>query len=313
MSDSIETVDQENAPTNSNPIGRGTEVSGQLKPLVLLHGWGASPAVWQPLIAVLNTRCPELEIINLSWPGYGDEPALVQADNLNELAEIMLPKLPLDAHWLGWSLGGNLALWLAEFLAQQSQSNKQAAANQAVENQTAGNEAAQSHTGQLIMLGSNASFAQREHWSEALSAEVLEQFRQGFDQVPEKTLKRFHGLQMQGESDLRGCKKAFTAQVGKEMPADNATLAAGLKWLAELDLTGLNLTKLDLTESAQPQSSRLHWLLGEHDPLVPVTVAEQLPGQVEVLSDCGHLPMLTQSEVLAEHLLSIIKAADDEQ
>ena len=122
-----------------------------------------------------------------------------------------------------------------------------------------------------------------------------------------------HGLQMQGESDLRGCKKAFTALVGKEMPADNATLAAGLKWLAELDLTGLNLTKQDLTESAQSQSSHLHWLLGEHDPLVPVTVAEQLPGQVEVLSDCGHLPMLTQTEVLAEHLLSIIKAADDEQ
>ena len=297
MSDSIGTANQENAPANSHPIGGGTEVSGQLKPLVLLHGWGASPAVWQPLIAVLNTRCPELEIINLSWSGYGDEPALAEADNLNELAEIMLPKLPLDAHWLGWSLGGNLALWLAEFLAQQSQSNKQA----------------QSHTGQLIMLGSNASFAQRKHWSEALSAEILEQFRQGFDQAPEKTLKRFHGLQMQGESDLRGCKKAFTALVGKEMPADNATLAAGLKWLAELDLTGLNLTKQDLTESAQSQSSHLHWLLGEHDPLVPVTVAEQLPGQVEVLSDCGHLPMLTQTEVLAEHLLSIIKAADDEQ
>ncbi len=301
MSASIATVDKENVPANSKPVGRGTEVSGQLKPLVLLHGWGASPAVWQPLIEVLNTRCPELEIINLSWPGYGDEPALAEADNLNELAEVMLPKLPLDAHWLGWSLGGNLALWLAELVAQQSQSNKQA----------------QSHTGQLIMLGSNASFAQREHWPEALSADVLEQFRQGFDQAPEKTLKRFHGLQMQGESDLRGCKKAFTALVGKEMPADNATLAAGLKWLAELDLTKLDLTELnlaeqELSESAQSQQSRLHWLLGEHDPLVPVAVAEQLPGQVEVLSDCGHLPMLTQTEVLAEHLLSIIKAADYE-
>ncbi len=304
MSDSIATVDQENASVNSIPVGSGTEVSGQLKPLVLLHGWGASPAVWQPLIEVLNTRCPELEIINLSWPGYGDEPVLAQADNLNELAEIMLPKLPLDAHWLGWSLGGNLVLWLAAFLAQQSQSNKQATENQATQNH-----AAQSHTGQLVMLGSNASFAQREHWSEALSAEVLEQFRQGFDQTPEKTLKRFHGLQMQGESDLRGCKKAFTALVGKEMPADNATLAAGLKWLAELDLTGLDLTKQDLTESAQSQLSRLHWLLGEHDPLVPVAVAEQLPGQVEVLSNCGHLPMLTQTEVLAEHLLRIIKAS----
>ena len=313
MSASIATVDKENVPANSKPVGRGTEVSGQLKPLVLLHGWGASPAVWQPLIEVLNTRCPELEIINLSWPGYGDEPALAEADNLNELAEVMLPKLPLDAHWLGWSLGGNLALWLAELVAQQSPSNKPSTEIQATQNH-----AAQSHTGQLIMLGSNASFAQREHWPEALSAEVLEQFRQGFDQAPEKTLKRFHGLQMQGESDLRGCKKAFTALVGKEMPADKATLAAGLKWLAELDLTKLDLTELNLTEqelseSAQSQLLRLHWLLGEHDPLVPVAVAEQLPGQVEVLSDCGHLPMLTQSEVLAEHLLRIIKAADDEQ
>lgn len=304
MSASIETLDTNNVSTNSASVGNDTKVIGQLKPLVLLHGWGASPAVWQPLIEVLNTRCPELEVINLSWPGYGGEPALAQADNLNELAEIMLPKLPLDAHWLGWSLGGNLALWLAEFLTQQSPLNKPSTENRATQNH-----AAQSHTGQLIMLGSNASFAQREHWSEALSAEVLEQFRQGFDQAPEKTLKRFHGLQMQGESDLRGCKKAFTALVGKAMPADNATLAAGLKWLAELDLTGLNLTKQDLTERTKSQQSRLHWLLGEHDPLVPVAVAEQLPGQVEVLSDCGHLPMLTQTEVLAEHLLRIIKAS----
>lgn len=296
MSDSRETVDTKNVSVNSASVGNDTEVIGQLKPLVLLHGWGASPAVWQPLIEVLNTRCPELEIINLSWPGYGKETVLAQADNLNELAEAMLPKLPLDAHWLGWSLGGNLALWLAELLVQQSQSNKQS----------------QSHTGQLIMLGSNASFAQREHWSEALSAGVLEQFRQGFDQAPEKTLKRFHGLQMQGESDLRACKKAFTALIGKDMPADNATLAAGLKWLAELDLTELNLTEQELSESIQSQQSRLHWLLGEHDPLVPVAVADQLPGQVQVLSDCGHLPMLTQTEVLAEYLLSIIKAADYE-
>ena len=262
-----------------------SDLSYTEKPLVLLHGWGATPAIWQPLVEALHRHCPELEVMTLPWPGYlsGQEDtgpeALETADSLQQLADVMLPDLPRNAHWLGWSLGGNLALWLADYLSRTSSE--------------------QAHTGELIMLGSNACFAQREHWPHALDADVLGLFRQGFDLQPEKTLKRFHSLQMQGETDLRACKRAFTTLLGKDMPADNITLAAGLTWLAELDLTRV----------AEQHSGRLHWLLGEHDPLVPVQVAEYLPGQVEVLPDCGHLPMLTETERLAEQLLNILKVA----
>ncbi len=268
-----------------------------LKPLVLFHGWGAKPAIWQPLVEVLQQKCPELDIITPAWPGYDQTEPLEQPANLTELAEVMLSQLPKDAHWLGWSLGGNLALYLAEYL--QRQLDQQKGQEKSADQNNLLNQGKQK--AQLILLGCNASFAQRDQWPYALGTEVLEQFCQGFDQAPEKTLKRFHSLQMQGEPDLRACKRAFSGLMAmnnpeNSLPADHATLAAGLAWLGELDQRSVS----------SAISERMHWLLGENDPLVPVGVVEQLPGQVSVLGDCGHLAMLTATEQLAEQILRII-------
>ncbi|MGB5640559.1 MAG: alpha/beta fold hydrolase, partial [Sedimenticolaceae bacterium] len=80
--------------------------SGYGPDLVLLHGWGMNAAVWGPLIPGLSERF-QLTIIEL--PGHGGSSPASSAD-LSEWAELCLAAAPASAHWLGWSLGGQIAL-----------------------------------------------------------------------------------------------------------------------------------------------------------------------------------------------------------
>lgn len=242
------------------------------RPLVLLHGWGATPAIWQPLVSVLKALNPEREILTPSMPGYqSDDKPCHWAGEKAQLQEVIAQlQLPTDAHWLGWSLGGNLLLEIVHYLTEHKQPLPQS----------------------LILLCSNPSFQQREG-SEGMAEETLNQFRSGFDTQPEKTLKRFQLLQMQGESDLRAVKKQLTSLSPKALPAAVEILANGLTALSVLD----QRTYCDLSEVGR---STL-WLLGENDPLVPAAIADQLHNSL-LLPDCGHLPMLSQSQQLAEAL-----------
>jgi len=152
----------------------------------------------------------------------------------------------------------------------------------------------------LTLLCSKPSFQQRDvQESEQVSGmpeATLTQFRSGFDTQPEKTLKRFQMLQMQGESDFRAIKKQLSELLSSQLspavlPASVETLANGLTALSVLDQRRYS----DLTANGCPTL----WLLGENDPLVPAAGAEQRNHQ-QRLNDCGHLPMLSQPEPLAQ-------------
>ncbi|WP_417596703.1 alpha/beta fold hydrolase [Oceanospirillum sp.] len=255
------------------------------KPLILLHGWSATPAIWQPLISVLKTLNPRREVLTPALPGYHpDYQTSDWAGDRAQLPEVIDQlQLPTDAHWLGWSLGGNLLLEIAHFLSEQLQPLPHS----------------------LTLLCSNPSFQQRGDHTAAMPEETLSQFRTGFDTQPEKILKRFQLLQMQGENDQRAVKKQLTELSPQERPVSAKTLANGLTALAVLDQRNYS----DLSENGCPTL----WLLGENDPLVPTTIAEQL-NHHRLLSHCGHLPMLSQPEQLAQmmtcHLTQIESARE---
>ena len=79
-------------------------------PLVLLHGWGVNAAIWNAIIPELESEF-ELHIIDL--PGYGNSNATDQAISLSEVTDIILREAPAQAVWVGWSLGGTIALHAA--------------------------------------------------------------------------------------------------------------------------------------------------------------------------------------------------------
>src|SRR5436190_1638834 len=82
--------------------------------LVLLHGWGCNREVWRQLVA--RTR-PWANITLLDVPGLAPDLQSVSTKpdtpELSELLARVLQCCPARAVFVGWSLGGQLALELA--------------------------------------------------------------------------------------------------------------------------------------------------------------------------------------------------------
>jgi pimeloyl-[acyl-carrier protein] methyl ester esterase len=91
--------------------------------------------------------------------------------------------------------------------------------------------------------------------------------------------------QTQGEPSPRQAYRQLQDLLGDTPPADIATLASGLHWLASID----NRPRL-----AAPPCPVIR-LTGDHDPFI--SPAQRLIS--EPLSDVGHCPMLSQPQALA--------------
>lgn len=91
--------------------GLYAEVWGEGNDLVLLHGWVVcSSDVWQDLIKSLVKK---FRVTVIDLPGFGRSPLLNKNYDLQTIAEQILEVAPKKAIWLGWSLGGLIAMWIA--------------------------------------------------------------------------------------------------------------------------------------------------------------------------------------------------------
>ena len=85
------------------------DVIGTGPNLVLIHGWGMSGAVWQPLVKNLS-KLFTLHIVDL--PGMGLSRS-IEPFHLHALAEKVAEILPAHADIVGWSLGAQVAMRIA--------------------------------------------------------------------------------------------------------------------------------------------------------------------------------------------------------
>ena len=82
-------------------------VEGRGPALVMLHGWALDSGVWAAVRARLASRF-ELHLVDL--PGHGRNAGVPPAADVHGIAAQVLAVAPPHAHWLGWSLGGLVAL-----------------------------------------------------------------------------------------------------------------------------------------------------------------------------------------------------------
>ncbi|MDW8478643.1 MAG: alpha/beta hydrolase [Xanthomonadales bacterium] len=84
--------------------------------LVLLHGWGMHGGIFEPLLAAL----PEgIGARTIDLPGHGARAARPVPATLEDWAEAVLAEAPPRASWLGWSLGGLVALAAARLAPER--------------------------------------------------------------------------------------------------------------------------------------------------------------------------------------------------
>ncbi|KAA6187780.1 pimeloyl-ACP methyl ester esterase BioH [Thiohalocapsa marina] len=239
--------------------------------LVLLPGWGMNSAVWAALEQPpLDAFARRLSLHPIDLPGHGGQAWDAERTRLSDWADAALQQAPEQAIWLGWSLGGLVALQAARQAPKRVQA--------------------------LILMTATPRFVQARDWRVAMAPETLARFNAGLLEDAAATLHQFLALQVRGSDAARPTLRALRAELAQRPAPRPEALATGLTLLAEEDLRG------PLPDIAAPAL----WLFGERDTLVPAAVAERvgllMPGaRTRVIAGAAHAPFLSHgAEVAAE-------------
>ena len=221
--------------------------------LTLVHGWGFGAPAWQPVVPLLADFFT-VHVVDL--PGYGETPS-ASGNTLESLADALAASLPPRAMLCGWSLGAMVCMACAARHPRK--------------------------VARMVLASGTASFVQREGWPEALPRAQLDQFIEQLEENPQALIKHFSTLMNHG--DIHARELARAARLREEIPADTATLRAGLELLGTADLRRL------ATEVLQP-TLLIH---GSADLVIPGGAAQRLArllyeGSVDIFEGSAHAP-----------------------
>jgi pimeloyl-[acyl-carrier protein] methyl ester esterase len=243
------------------------EIHGQGPDLVLIHGWAMHGGIFSPLLVAL---APHFRVHLVDLPGHGfsrDEVRFDVADAARRIAAAT-PR----ALWVGWSLGGLVAL-------------------------RATLEAPDRVRG-LVMLASSPRFVAAPGWPHGVAATVFDEFASELRARYRHAIERFLALETLGsthaQAELRELKLIVFARGEPRVEA----LCDGLDALDGNDLrdaiAGLAVPSL--------------WLGGRRDRLVPPGAlqwaAAQAPRARHIEFNSGHAPFLEFAPAVADALVA---------
>ncbi len=238
---------------------------GQARPpLVLLHGWAMSPAVWTELGGLIRSTA----IITPALPGHAATASPAPA-GLAAWADALAEQIPDGAALGGWSLGAMLALEIARRHPRKAS--------------------------RLLLIGATARFVAQADWPCGLAADTVATFRQGFAASPAATLKRFLALQCLGDAQRRTLQGRLEASLSPATARSDEALAEGLRLLESSDLrAGLGAIEVPCC--------LLHGTHDALMPIEAARrLAALLPdARLHEICDCGHAPFVAQPRVCAD-------------
>lgn len=235
------------------------EVQGSGPDLLLVHGWGMHGAVWSGLAQRLAIR---YRVTLLDLPGHGHSPPAPGDGGLDQWVCACLEAAPARAVWIGWSLGGALALAAALGAPERVRG--------------------------LFLVTATPRFLRAPDWPHAMGATTLERFHQELSGDAHATLERFLVLQVSGSEAARTTLRGLRQELASRPAAGSHALEAGLRLLRDTDLRG------ELGRLACPNL----WLFGDRDTLVPGRVADALPAwlpsaRTVTIPGAAHAPFLS--------------------
>jgi len=208
-------------------------------PVILLPGWSFDSSVWCEVAAALSARW---QVICLDLPGHGGSPVRYFPRQLQAVCAMLAVQVSTPAIWIGWSLGGMVALAMAHFFPSLTQG--------------------------VGMVAAGPRFTQAQDWPWAMPLATLRAFQQEFYRQADKTMQRFISLQAHNTSELR-LLRTLHRQV---TPTDHQVLADGLEALASWDLRAVQYAPwLCLGQ----QDRLLPVALGEHWKVAHLVEIEQ--------------------------------------
>ncbi|MHB1117513.1 pimeloyl-ACP methyl ester esterase BioH [Sideroxydans sp.] len=243
------------------------DVTGQGRPLVMLHGWGMHGGIWGDAVIRLSD---DFEVHNVDLPGHGASEA--QNDfTLDSIIEALDAQFGEPVAVLGWSLGGIIAQYWAARSPQKIE--------------------------RLILMASTPCFTEREDWLFGMAGETLQQFAAELEKNHAATLRRFLALQVRGSENERELLMALREQLFSRGEPDLSALRGGLEILRDADL------RESLSCIKQPTLA----IAGQRDKLTPPQashyLAQVMPNaRVVEIEGAAHAPFLSHIDTVVQHI-----------
>lgn len=245
-------------------------------PLFALHGWALNAAVFGGLHRAFAPR----EVLAPDLPGHGSRRSEALGQDPAALVERLLEIAPARAVWLGWSLGGLLAL----------------EASRCAPDRVTG----------LVLVAGTASFLARPTWSEGMEGARLEAMRAELARDIGATVESFLALQVLNSSAGRATLRGLRAALAERGHAGPPALADGLALLAALDFS---TTAGDIPAPALVVAGGRDRIV---HPEASRELAARLPaGRFALIERAGHAPFLSHPERFHALVADFLRETDD--
>lgn len=247
---------------------------GHGQPLILLHGWGFNGRIWESIAAPLAAQW---QVYQVDLPGHGQ--SVFSNYQLSALTTQLATQLPPQALWLGWSLGGLLAMAMAHDFPAWVRG--------------------------LMLITTSPRFVTAPDWPYALTPKILTDFRQQLQADADKTWRSFLALQLRDLSV--GQRQYVYTQLKLGGYPQLQALQAGLTCLLETDL------RFQLKAVTCPSM----FCLGERDPLIPVQMGTRCHAwwpevDLVTIQTAAHIPFLSHSEAFMNAFNRFLALQEDD-
>lgn len=235
-------------------------------PLVMIHGWAMHGGILAPLVDALADRCT-MYVVDLPGHGYSchsDIPLEPLA-----CAEAIASATP-PATWLGWSLGGLVAMTAAIELPDTVLA--------------------------VVPMCATPRFVRSDDWPYGNDAAMVRQLAADLEADYKATVERFIALEAMGSADPRAEARRLKEEAFARGEPDPRVLMEGIRLLESADL------RSRLPDIDRPSL----WVAGRRDRIVhPEAMrwsAEAAGGQFEEIAHAGHAPFIGHAAVVADVL-----------
>lgn len=244
------------------------ETIGSGPDLVLIHGWAMHAGIFAPLTQLLAAHF-RVHLVDL--PGHGANRDSADACAPSACAVALTTALP-RALWVGWSLGGLVALH-------------------------AGLAHAKKVCG-IVEIAASPRFVLGPNWPHGVSSDVFAQFAAGLHRDYRGTIERFLALEALGSDQAQAELRELKVHVFERGEPTLKGLEHGLRALDTTDL------RTRLSELTMPSL----WIAGRRDRLVPAAAmlwaAQQSPQGSFVEFSSGHAPFIGHAVGVADAIVA---------
>lgn len=239
-------------------------------PVVILHGWAMHGGMMEPLCEALADRCT-LHVVDLPGHGYSRDSTLpLEPSACAEAIARMTP----PAIWVGWSLGGLIAMTAALEHPQ--------------------------HARALGVIDGTPKFSRSDDWPHGSDPKLVRQLATDLETDYHGTLERFIALEAMGSRDPMAEVRHLRSLIFQRGEPDLRVLQEGIRILEVTD------RRAELATLSVPNA----WIVGRRDRIVPppamAWAAGQAHGSYVEIAHAGHAPFFGYAGDVANSLAPLL-------